>query len=97
MPIGSYRWPGLGNPKCYNRDFNVGTCKLDLYILVQSKLKAFADGKLKVIQKKKFILDKIENIVGKEENAGYQQGHWKFEVKDGVVNNLEKDSFRKHC
>ena len=40
-------------------------------ILDQSKLKAFADDKLKVIQKAKFVLDKIENIVGKEENAGY--------------------------
>ena len=36
-----------------------------------SKLKAFADNKLKVIQIAKFVLDKIENIVGKEENAGY--------------------------
>ena len=26
----------------------------------------------KVIHKAKFVLDKIENIVGKEENAGYQ-------------------------
>ena len=38
----------------------------------QSKLKAFADDKLRVIQMTKFVLDKIENIVGKEENAGYQ-------------------------
>ena len=37
----------------------------------QSKLKAFADDKLKVIKMAKFLLDKIENIVGKEENAGY--------------------------
>ena len=36
----------------------------------QSKLKAFADDKLKVIQMVKSVLDKIENIVGKEENAG---------------------------
>ena len=41
-------------------------------ILDQSKLKAFADKKLKVIQMAKFVLDKNENIVGKEENAGYQ-------------------------
>ena len=39
-------------------------------ILDQSKLKAFADDKLKVIQMAKFVLGKIENIVGKEENAG---------------------------
>ena len=37
----------------------------------QSKLKAFADDKLNMIQMAKFVLDKIENIVGKEENAGY--------------------------
>ena len=41
-------------------------------ILDQSKLKAFADDKLKVAQMAKFVVDKIENIVGKEENAGYQ-------------------------
>ena len=41
-------------------------------ILLQSKLKAIADIKLKVIQMAKFVLDKTENIVGKEENAGYQ-------------------------
>ena len=33
----------------------------------QSKLKAFAEDKLKVIQMAKFVLDKIENIVRKEE------------------------------
>ena len=37
---------------------------------VQFKLKAFADYKLIVIQIEQFILDKIENIIGKEENAG---------------------------
>ena len=37
-----------------------------------SRLKAFADDKSKVIQMAKFVLDKVENIVGKEENAGYQ-------------------------
>ena len=34
-------------------------------ILDQSKLKPFADDKLKVIQIEFFFLDKIENIVGK--------------------------------
>ena len=34
-------------------------------ILDQSKLKAFADEKLQVIQMAKFVLDKIKNIVGK--------------------------------
>ena len=37
-----------------------------------SKLKAFADTKLNVTQNIKVVLHRIENIVGKEENAGYQ-------------------------
>ena len=37
-----------------------------------SRLKAFADNKLTVTQDIKVISHKIENIVGKEENAGYQ-------------------------
>ena len=41
--------------------------------LYQSKLKAFADEKLKkMTQKLKFVLGSIENIVGKGENAVYQ-------------------------
>ena len=41
-------------------------------MLAKSKLKAFADDRLKGIHMAKFVLDKIENIVAKEENAGYQ-------------------------
>ena len=37
-----------------------------------SKLEAFADDKLKVIEMAKFVLDTIENNVRKGENAGYQ-------------------------
>ena len=37
-----------------------------------SKLKAFADGKINVIYRVKLALGRVENIVGKEENAGYQ-------------------------
>ena len=37
-----------------------------------TKLKAFADDKIIVIQKLKFVLGRVENIVGKGENAGYQ-------------------------
>ena len=37
-----------------------------------SKLKAFADYKINVIVKLKFVLVRVENIVGKVENAGYQ-------------------------
>ena len=41
-------------------------------ILDWSKLKEFADKKTNVTQKWKFILGRVENIVGKGENAGYQ-------------------------
>ena len=38
----------------------------------RSKSKAFADGKINVNEKMKFDLGRVENIVGKGENAGYQ-------------------------
>ena len=37
-----------------------------------SKLKASADNKIKVAAKLKFVLGRVENIVAKGENAGYQ-------------------------
>ena len=37
-----------------------------------SKLKAFADDKIKVAEKLKFVLDKVENIAGRGENTGYK-------------------------
>ena len=37
-----------------------------------SALKAFADDKLKVTEKLKCVLGRVENIVGKGEYAGYQ-------------------------
>ena len=40
-------------------------------ILVWSKLKAFADDKTKVLKMMTFVFDRVENIVGKGENAGY--------------------------
>ena len=42
-------------------------------ILDWSKLKAFADDKINVAENLDFVLGRIENIVGKGENAGYQQ------------------------
>ena len=35
-------------------------------------MKAFADNKMNMTQKLKFALGRIENILGKGENAGYQ-------------------------
>ena len=37
-----------------------------------SELKAFADGKINVLKMMIFVFDKVANIVGKEEHAGYQ-------------------------
>ena len=37
-----------------------------------SKLNASADNKMNVTEKLKFVLKRLENIVGKGENAGYQ-------------------------
>ena len=67
----------------YNFDFlsHFGLTNQKLYcfnslpnskILDWSKFKAFADINLSVTQKSKFLLERMENIVGKGENAGYQ-------------------------
>ena len=40
--------------------------------LYWSKLKAFADDKGNVTEELKFVSGRVENIVGKGENAGYQ-------------------------
>ena len=37
-----------------------------------SKFKAFADDKLNLAEELKFALGRVENIVGKGENAGFQ-------------------------
>ena len=37
-----------------------------------SELKALADDKINVTEKLKIVLGRVENIVGKGENAGYQ-------------------------
>ena len=41
-------------------------------ILDWSKFKAFADDNVNVNKELKFDMGRVENIVGKEENAGYQ-------------------------
>ena len=41
-------------------------------ILDWSKLKAFADGNFNIAKVMIFVCDRVENIIGKEENAGYQ-------------------------
>ena len=41
-------------------------------ILDWSKLKVFADNKIKVLKMMIFVFDRVENTVGKGENVGYQ-------------------------
>ena len=41
-------------------------------ILDHSKLNALADNRINVTKKFKFVSERIENILGKGENAGYQ-------------------------
>ena len=41
-------------------------------ILDRSKFKALVDDKLNAMEKLKFVLGRVENMVGKGENAGYQ-------------------------
>ena len=41
-------------------------------IMEWSKLKAFAEIKINVTEKLIFVFEKLENIMGKGENAGYQ-------------------------
>ena len=55
----------------YKGIFNPFT-KINDKILHSSKLKTFADNKLKMTEMVKFVLDRFENIVGKRQNAGYQ-------------------------
>ena len=40
--------------------------------LVYSKFKGLADDRMIMTQKLEFVLGRVENIVGKGENAGYQ-------------------------
>ena len=46
------------------------------FILVQ--IKAFADDKINVIHKLKIVFERVENIVEKGENAGYQPSIFSF-------------------
>ena len=41
-------------------------------ILPQSKFKTFANDKINLTEKSKFVLQRVENIAVKGENAGYQ-------------------------
>ena len=47
-------------------------CLLNDKFLDSSKLKAVADDKINVNENWKFVLGRVENIMGKGENADYQ-------------------------
>ena len=42
-----------------------------------SQFKVFADDKMRVTRKLKFVVGRLENIVGKRENAERLEGHYK--------------------
>ena len=54
-------------------------------ILDQSKLKAFADDKIDVVEMMISLLDRVENTVGKGENAGYLSV---IKSRDSVVKSI---------
>ena len=61
----------MGNKGCYVIKSDINSLPNDK-ILDLSKLKVFADDKIIATQKLKFVLERIENIVGKQENATNQ-------------------------
>ena len=80
--------------------FNLYRSEILFYgkILDGSKFKAFADDKMNVAQMMTSVFDRVENIVGKGENAGYQHFffppifqkvsfHVVFKSRDCVVKN----------
>ena len=64
--------PNLSLLTITQRYFNWLTLFPNDKTLHQSKFRVFADDKTIVTQKFKFTFGRLENIVGKEENAGYQ-------------------------
>ena len=62
----------LSNSKCETLLFCTVHSLPNNKILDWSELKAFADEKISVNEKLEFGLGRVENIVGKGENADYQ-------------------------
>ena len=60
------------NPVCMSRQLIFILTLPDDKISALTKFKAFADDKIIVTQKLKIVLGRVESIVGKGENAGYQ-------------------------
>ena len=51
---------------------NLNTSQPTIKILGWSKFKSFADVRINMIEKLEFGLGRVENIVGKGKNSGYQ-------------------------
>ena len=71
----------LLSPQCFQESSQSGLLRFAIVwqwinslpndkILDRSKLKAFADNKINMNEKLKFVLETVENVVGKGENAG---------------------------
>ena len=54
-------------------------------ILDWSKFKAYADNKINVTEKLKFVLGSVENIVGKGKNAGTSILSFSYNVFKGLL------------
>ena len=61
-----------GGKKWLETDVNVSVTIPNNKVLDCPKLKVFADDKLNLAKLIRFALERVENIVGKGENAGYQ-------------------------
>ena len=59
------------HPNDLGKTFHFNSLPNDKF-LDWSKLKVFADDKIEMAEKLKIVLGRVENIVGKGENAGYQ-------------------------
>ena len=55
-----------------------------IFFFYSSTLKAFADDKLNVDKMAMSLLDRLENTVGKGENAGYQHFFFSHSVFQGL-------------
>ena len=84
----------LGNNLISPSRLTLNSLPLDK-ILNWSKLKAFADNTIKIHKIMTFVFDRVENIVGKRENAGNQhfllfprcfhEAFYKGSLKVGIV------------
>ena len=63
---------GIAQLACQCQDNGLVNSLANYKILDVTKWKAFADDKINVAQMMISVIDRVENIVGKGKNAGYQ-------------------------